>query len=81
MSKLQFKGNIVHTEKYQDKNTGEEKKKYTQAGALFQRNDGSFTVKMFDTWFNVYPPKAKQEQYSQVKENLQNNNFDDEIPF
>lgn len=67
MSKLNFKGDIVHTEKYTDKQTGEEKKKYTNAGALFEREDGSQCIKLFDTWFNVYPPKMKEEGYQAAK--------------
>ena len=81
MSKLKFKGDVVHTEKYNDSQTGEEKKKYTKAGALFERDDGSFTVKMFDSWFNVYPPKMNKEQYGEAKQAVAQNDPEDTIPF
>lgn len=84
MSQLRFKGEIVHTEKYTDKKTGEEKKKYTKAGALFMRDDGTFTVKMFDTWFNVYPPKeTNYDEARQAAESQEvvNDHLEDEIPF
>lgn len=86
MSKLTFKGDITHTEKYTDRNTGEEKKKYTKAGALFEREDGSLCLKIFDTWFNVYPPKMKEEGYRAAKEAAANPGLagmagEGEIPF
>ena len=65
MSKLKFIGEIVHTEKYEK--DGEQRKKYTKTGALFQREDGSFAVKQFDTWFNVYPPKANEKDYQEAR--------------
>lgn len=81
MSKLNFKGEIVHTEKYTDKN-GEEKKKYTKAGALFEREDGSQCVKIFDTWFNVYPPRMNEDQYAQAKQAASvPEDTSDQIPF
>lgn len=80
MSKSKFIGDIVHTEKYSDRQTGEEKKKHTRAGALFQRDDGSFSVKMFDSWFNVYPPKSEQQKAPAPHSN--NDDLGDtEIPF
>lgn len=61
MAKLSFKGDIVHGEKYTDKNTGEEKWKNTRAGALFYDEEKQrHVIKFFDTWFNVYPPKMKE---------------------
>lgn len=79
---LKFKGDLVHTEKYQDKQTGEEKKKYTKLGALFEREDGSLTVKMLDSWLNVYPPKMKGEHYEQAKKAVGGGLPDDsDIPF
>lgn len=67
---LKFKGDITHTEKYTDKKSGEEKKKYTRIGALFEREDGSFTVKMLDSWLNVYPPKASEEDFRNLRESI-----------
>lgn len=76
MSKLKFLGDLVHTEKYTK--DGEEKKAYKNGGGLFQRDDGSYVVKQFDTWFNVYPPKTdqpKQQESSGYPDDL-----DDELP-
>lgn len=84
MSKAKFIGDIVHTEKYSDKKTGEEKKKHTKVGGLFQRDDGSFSIKQFDTWLNVYPPKAKEEDYKNLRKNIESYNKpleDETIPF
>ena len=78
---MKFKGEIVHTEKYTDKQTGEEKKKYTKAGALFEREDGSLCIKMFDTWFNIYPPKVNEQGYQKAKQAVQNDDFNDDISF
>lgn len=93
MSKMKFKYNAVHTEKYTDKQTGEEKKKYTTIGAVFEREDGTLCMKLLDSWVNFYPPKAKAEDYKKLKENLQEfsepqeefnpvtGEISDEIPF
>jgi len=80
MSKLKFRGDITHTEKYTDKKTNEEKKKYTRVGALFEREDGSLTIKFLDSWLNVYPPKATGEDFKKLRESLEPKD-DTEIPF
>ena len=87
MSKMTFKGDIVHTEKYTDKTTNEERKKYTNIGALFEREDGSLCIKMLDSWLNIYPPKAREDDYAYAKKAVQetpqphDGGIDDEIPF
>lgn len=68
MKKLNFKGEVTHVEYYEK--DGEQRKKYTKVGALFEREDGSQCIKMFDTWFNVYPPKIKEEHFNDVKNSL-----------
>lgn len=78
-----FKGDIVHTEKYQDKQTGEEKKKYTRVGGLFEREDGSLCINFLGSWLNVYPPKMKEDGYQAAKEAARGpqDNEEDSIPF
>jgi hypothetical protein len=50
-------------EKYQDRQSGEEKTRYINMGVLFTRDDGSLTCKVeilpvgFNGWINFYPPK------------------------
>lgn len=88
---MKFIKNAVHVEKYTDKRTGEEKKKYTTVGALFERNDGSLCMKMLDSWINFYDPKPsntqKQDMFNEAKEAVQDvgsggyDDFSDEIPF
>ena len=86
---MKFKGDIVHTEKYEDRQTGEEKKKYTKAGALFERDDGSLCVKLFGSWLNVYPPKVNEQGFQQAKSAVNGEQYngapatnpEDEIPF
>ena len=57
-------------EKYTD-NSGNEKTRYTNVGVLFQRDDGSFTMKLeaipvgFSGWINFYEPKPKEGEQSQ----------------
>lgn len=60
MSDLKYVGDLVHTTKYTDRQTGEEKKKYTNVGAKFVRADGSETYRFLDSWVNFYPSEDKQ---------------------
>ena len=82
---LTFKADIVHTEKYTDKQTGEEKKKYTKIGAVFVREDGSECAKILDSWVNFYPKKVDERGYQEAKQAVQNagpvDELEDEIPF
>jgi hypothetical protein len=73
----------VHTEKYTDKQTGEEKRKYTNIGAVFQRDDGSMCMAFLGSWINFYEPKMKQEGYQQAKQAVEQpaDELEDEIPF
>ena len=85
MSKLKYKGDLVHTEKFEK--DGKEEKKFTKVGALFEREDGSLTIKLLGGWLNVYPPKAKAEDYRGLRNEIektrqqQKEEFEDEIPF
>lgn len=83
MSKATYKGDVVHTERYTDKQTGEEKKKYTKVGAYFEYDDGGKFVKIFDSFFNIYPPKVNEEGYKQAKQAVEATptDLEDEIPF
>lgn len=79
-------GDVVHTEKYTM--NGEEKKKYTNLGALFQREDGSYTIAFLGGWLNVFEPRDKpQSTHNQAKANgyqkqlPMEDDFSDEIPF
>lgn len=82
MSKLNFKGDIVRTEKYEDKQTGEEKKKYINVGALFEREDGSQCINFLGTWLNVYPKKVDEQGFQQAKQAVAPSpDPDQDIPF
>lgn len=52
MSKGEFIKDAVFVEKYTDKQTGEERKKYTKVGALFQREDGSLYMSFLNSWIS-----------------------------
>lgn len=81
--------NAVYTEKWTDRNTGEEKKKYTTIGTLFQRDDGSMCLKMLGSWVNFYDIKPRRDQvekvYNEAKQAVSGDtmrqDFDDDIPF
>ena len=81
MSKMKFKYEAVHTEKYTDKQTGEERKKYTKIGAVFEREDGTMCMKLLDSWVNFYPPKMKEVGYQAAKQAVQDDGLDQDIPF
>lgn len=55
---------VVYAEKYTS--GGEEKTRYTNCGALLERDDGSLTLKLeaipvgFTGWLNCYDPKPKE---------------------
>lgn len=81
---LTYKGDAVYSEKYTDKTTGEEKTKYTNVGAWFERDDGSIVVKHLNSWINLYP--ARQKDFSEAKEAVQSapqphDDMENEIPF
>ncbi len=58
--KMKFLKDAVYSEKYKNKE-GEEKTKYTNIGALFEREDGSLCAKILGSWVNFYDKKPKQE--------------------
>lgn len=76
-------------EKYTDRE-GNEKTRYVNMGALFQRDDGSLTAKVeslpigFNGWINFYEPKAKegeQPQRSRPQRGTAGDSPSDDIPF
>ena len=83
MSKMTFKYEAVHTEKYTDRQTGEEKKKYTKIGAVFEREDGSLCMKMLDSWVNFYPPRMPDDGFQKAKEaaSQAEDDINNQIPF
>jgi len=56
---------VVVTVPYKDA-SGEEKKRYIQIGAVFERDDGSQSIKLeiipigWNGWANFYAPREKQ---------------------
>lgn len=87
MSKMKFKYEIVHTEKYTDKD-GQEQKKYTKLGAVFERPDGSLCAKILDSWVNFYEPKPKASDFKKLQEDIKPaqglgslDDLSDDLPF
>ena len=86
MSNLTLKGDLVHSRKYEK--DGETKFWNTNAGALFYDEEKKmYKVKVFDTWFNVFEPRANEQDYAEAKQAVQNtvprvqDDLEDEIPF
>ena len=76
-------------EKYTDKN-GDEKTRFINVGALFQRDDGSQTMKLesipvgFNGWISFYEPKPKDGQDKPASGRPQRGGSaepDDSVPF
>lgn len=73
---------VVYSEKY-TASGGEEKTRYTNCGALLERDDGSLSIKLeaipigFTGWLNCYDPKPRGEQ-GQGRQ--QQNQQDDSLP-
>lgn len=59
-------------EKYTDRD-GNEKTRYLNVGALFERDDGSRTMKLeslpigFNGWINFYEPKEREQGQQQSR--------------
>ena len=79
----------VYVDKYQDRN-GEEKKRYTNMGALFARDDGSMFLKLesipvnFSGWVALYEPREKEQQAGKPAQQKQTGGASDptdDIPF
>ena len=74
----------VYVERYTDRD-GNEKKRYTNIGALFTREDGSMSAKLesipvnFSGWISFYVPKPK-EQTTRAQQ-TSNSSDDEELPF
>ena len=81
---MKFIKEAVYSEKYTDKD-GNEKTKYTNVGALFQRDDGSMCAKIMGSWINFYDKKEQtpnnQSRPSQQSNSGHANDFEDDIPF
>jgi hypothetical protein len=82
---------VVHAEKYTS--GGEEKTRYTNCGALLERDDGSLSIKLeaipvnFTGWLNCYDPKQRDGEQPQKQDRrpqrqaAQGQTPDDDIPF
>jgi hypothetical protein len=57
---MKFLKDAVYSEKYVNKE-GEEKTKYTNIGALFEREDGSLCAKILGSWVSFYDKKPREE--------------------
>ena len=82
MSNLKLMGDLVHSRKYEK--DGETKFWNTNAGALFYDEEKKmYKVKMFDTWFNVFEPRANEQDYKKAKRAVAEADpiETDEIPF
>jgi hypothetical protein len=79
---MKFIKEAVYSEKYKDRE-GNEKTKYTNVGALFQRDDGSMCAKIMGSWINFYDPKPRENNQGQSNQQSApiNDDFEDDIPF
>jgi len=81
---MKFLKEAVYSEKYKTKE-GEEKTKYTNIGALFEREDGSLCAKILGTWVSFYDKKAPKEvdSHNTAKANAYQPDVDlgEELPF
>jgi len=73
---------------YKDRQTGEEKNSYSRVGTLFQRDDGSFCVKIdsipvnFDGWVNAWDlPSEGARQAAQAPAPQSNIDTGSDLPF
>jgi len=78
----------VVSSSYEDKKTGEKKRKYTNVGVVFENDKGQYSLKLetlpiaFDGWIQFYEPKPREEKSASPKQQQQESPpFDDEIPF
>ena len=87
MSKLEYKGDAVFSEKYEK--DGETKTKYTNVGAWFQREDGSICIKFLNSWINLYDKRDRDQEPGAQKKTTEpvkkaepvKDDIEDEIPF
>ena len=87
MAMKRFKRAVAVTGTYQD-GVGNEKKRYTNVGTLFQRDDGSFTLKMdsvpveWNGWISFYDLDEQKKPDAQQSGGRQGGgDLDDSIPF
>ena len=84
MSKLTFKGEIVHGEKYEK--DGETKWNNTKLGTLWHDEaENEYVVKYLGQWCKVFPPKQRDlteaKQAAQSADKTHAPDLEDEIPF
>jgi hypothetical protein len=71
---------------------GETKKNYLTVGTVFQNDDGTMSLKLnavpvsFSGWINFYVPKEKESAAPEskarpVQPQLNNDNFDNDLPY
>jgi hypothetical protein len=88
MAMKRFKRAVAVTGTYQDAG-GNEKKRYTNVGTLFQRDDGSFLLKMeavpveWNGWISFYDLDEQKQPAAQAGGRQAGNGggIDDSIPF
>lgn len=72
---------VVFADKSRDKT------KYVNVGALFERDDGSLSIKLdavpvgFDGWLNCYDPKPRDGQQTTGRRGQQQEVADEDLPF
>ena len=77
---------VAVTGTYQDKNTGEEKKKYYNCGKVIETDKG-FSLKLdvvpiaSEGWFMLFEPKKNNGESFKKNNNYTSTKLDDEPPF
>lgn len=80
---------VVTVGEYEDRQTGKTKKQYRTVGAVLQNEDGRLSLKLelipavnFNGWINFYEPREKEQKpQGQPGQRVEQNPFDDDIPF
>ena len=75
-----FIGEVVHIDKY-EKN-GEEQKKYTNLGALFQDEEtGRYSIKFLNMWLNVFEKDNRGQKPQKSQKRGDENISIEDVPF
>ena len=80
---------VAVTGKYTDRQSGKEKSRYLNVGAVFVNDDGKYSLKLealpvanFNGWINFFEPRERGEQKpEQSSAATEEPAFDDKIPF
>lgn len=81
---------VVSTGKYTDRQSGKEKNRYLNVGAVFVNDKGQYSMKLeaipasgFNGWINFYEPKGREEkpQEASAPAIQEPGEFNDDIPF